>query len=62
MGPGLQSVSRRATADRPEEAEIAVASLKRGKSVRVDYIPAELVEAGGETVMYFLTEICNRIW
>ena len=43
-----------------EEVEIAVASLKRGKSVRVDNIP-ELVQAGGETVINVLTQICNRI-
>ena len=30
-----------------EEVEIAVASLKKGKSARVDNIPAELVQAGG---------------
>ena len=32
-----------------EEVEIAVASLKKGKSAGVDNIPAELVQAGGET-------------
>ena len=42
--------------------EIAVGSLKRGKSVGVDNIPAELVQAGEETMIYVLTEICNRIW
>ena len=45
-----------------EEVEIAVASLKRGKSAGVDNIPAELVQAGGETMIDILTEICNRIW
>ena len=30
-----------------EEAEIAVASLKKGESAGVDNIPAELVQAGG---------------
>ena len=45
-----------------EEVEIAVASLKRGKSSGVDNIPAELVQAGGETMIDVLTEICNRIW
>ena len=45
-----------------EEVEIAVASLKKGKSARVDNIPAELVQAGGETMIDVLTEICNRIW
>ena len=30
-----------------EEVEIAVVSLKKGKSAGVDNIPAELVQAGG---------------
>ena len=45
-----------------EEVEIAVASLKKGKSAGVDNIPAELVQAGGETMIDVLTEICKRIW
>ena len=45
-----------------EEVESAVASLKKGKSAGVDNIPAELVQAGGETMIDVLTEICNRIW
>ena len=45
-----------------EEVEIAVASLKKGKSAGVDNIPAELVQAGGETMIDVLTEICNGIW
>ena len=45
-----------------EEVEIEVASLKKGKSAGVDSIPAELVQAGGETMIDVLTEFCNRIW
>ena len=45
-----------------EEAEIAVASLKKGKFAGVDNIPTELGQAGGETMIDVLTEICNRIW
>ena len=44
-----------------EEVEIAVASLKKGKSAGADNIPADLVQAGGETMIDVLTEICNRI-
>ena len=44
-----------------EEVEIAVASLKKGKSAGVDNIPAEIVQAGGDTMIDVLTEICNRI-
>ena len=36
-----------------EEVESAVASLKKGKSAGVDNIPAELVQAGGETDQCF---------
>ena len=42
-----------------EEVEIAVSSLKKGKSAGVDNIPAEFVQAGGETVVDVLTEICK---
>ena len=42
--------------------EITVASLKKGKSAGVDNIPAELVQAGGETMIDILIEICNRSW
>ena len=45
-----------------EEVEIAVASLKKGKSAGVDNIQAELVLAGGETMTDVLSKICNRIW
>ena len=44
-----------------EEVEIAVASMKKGKSAGVDNIPAELVKVDGETMIDVLTEICNRI-
>ena len=42
-----------------EEVEIAVASLKRGKSAGVENIQAELVQAGGETMIDVLTDICK---
>ena len=45
-----------------EEVEIAVASVKNGKSTVGDNIPAELVQAGWETMIDILTEIYNRIW
>ena len=44
------------------EVEAAVQSLKKGKSVGVDNIQAELVQAGGEDVITALTTICNKIW
>ena len=34
-----------------DEVEIAVAALKKGRSARVDHIPAELVQAGVETII-----------
>ena len=44
------------------EVEAAGQSLKKGKSVRVHNIPAELVQAGGEDVITALTTICDKIW
>ena len=44
-----------------EEVEAAVKALKMGKSAGVDNIPAELVQAGGESMIDILTEICNKI-
>ena len=45
-----------------EDVEIGVASMKTGKSVGVDNIPAVLVQAGGETMIEAFMKICNRIW
>ena len=45
-----------------EEVEAAVKSLKPGKSAGVDNIPAELLQAGGETMIDVLPNICNKIW
>ena len=45
-----------------EEVEAAVKSLKPGKSPGVDNIPAELLQAGGETMIDVLLNICNKIW
>ena len=45
-----------------EEVKAVVKSLKPGKSVGVDNIPAELIQAGGETMIDALLNICNKIW
>ena len=45
-----------------EEVEAGVKSLKPGKSAGVDNIPAELLQAGGETMIDVLLDICNKIW
>ena len=45
-----------------EEVEAAVKSLKPGESAGVDNIPAELIQAGGETMIDALLNICNKIW
>ena len=42
--------------------EVAVQSLKKGKSAGVDNIPAKLVRAGGEDVITAVTTIRNKIW
>ena len=36
-----------------EEVEVAVKSLKKGKSAGVDNIPGELVQAGGEAMIFY---------
>ena len=45
-----------------EEVEAAVKSLKKGRSPRIDNIPTELVQAGGEAMISTLLTICNKIW
>ena len=45
-----------------EEVEVAVKSLKPGKSAGVDNIPADLLQAGGETMIGVFLNICNKIW
>ena len=45
-----------------EEVEAAVKSPKKGKSAAVDNIPSELVQAGGEAMIYMLLIICSKIW
>ena len=45
-----------------EEVEAAVKSLKPGKSAGVDNSRAELLQAGGETIIDALLNICNKIW
>ena len=45
-----------------EEVEVAVKSLKKGKSAGVDNIPSELVQAGGEAMVGMLLIIYNKIW
>ena len=44
-----------------EEAEIAVSALNKGKSAGVENIPAELVQARGESIINVLTKLCNKI-
>jgi hypothetical protein len=38
----------------PFEVEIAIAKLKRYKSPGSDQIPADLIQAGGETLHYIM--------
>ena len=40
----------------------AVAAPNKAKSTGVDYIPAEFIQAGGESMIDVLTRICNKIW
>ena len=53
-GEDPQSIQR-------EEVEVAVKALKQEKSAGIDNIPAEMVQAEGETMITTLTAICNNI-
>jgi hypothetical protein len=44
------------------EVEIAIAKLKKYKSQGSDQIPAELVQAGGETLLSEIHKLINSIW
>jgi hypothetical protein len=45
----------------PFEVEIAIAKLKRYKSPGSDQIPAELIQAGGETLQSEIHKLINSI-
>jgi hypothetical protein len=44
------------------EAEVAIAKVKRYKSPGVDQIPAELIQAGGETLRLEIHKFIKLIW
>jgi hypothetical protein len=44
------------------EAEIAVANLKKYKLPGNDQIPAELIQAGGETLWPKIHKFLNSVW
>ena len=44
-----------------EEVDVAVKSLKKGKSPGIYNIPGELVQAGGDAMISALHKICNKI-
>jgi hypothetical protein len=44
------------------EVEIAVANLRKYKSPGSDHIPAELYQAGGETLVSVIHKLMNSIW
>jgi hypothetical protein len=44
------------------EVEVAVGKLKRYKSPGVDQIPAELIQAGGETLHSEILKLIKLIW
>jgi hypothetical protein len=46
----------------PFEVEIAIAKLKKYKSPGSDQIPAELIQAGGETLQSEIHKLINSIW
>jgi hypothetical protein len=46
----------------PFEVETAVAKLKRYKSPGIDQIPAELIQARGETLQSEIHKLINSVW
>jgi hypothetical protein len=44
------------------EIEIAIAKLKKYKSPGNDEIPAELIQAGGKTLLSAIHKLINSIW
>jgi hypothetical protein len=46
----------------PLEAEVAIAGLKEYRSLGSDQIPAELIQARGETLRSELHKFINSIW
>jgi hypothetical protein len=44
------------------EVEIAIAKLKKYKSLGSDQIPAELIQAGGEILLSVMSKLINSVW
>jgi hypothetical protein len=44
------------------EVEIAIEKLKRYKSPGIDEIPAELIQAGGNTLRSEIHKLINSVW
>jgi hypothetical protein len=44
------------------EIDVAIGKLKRYKSPGVDQIPAELIQAGGETLRSEIRKLIKLIW
>jgi hypothetical protein len=44
------------------EVEIAIAKLKKYKSPAIDQIPAELIQAGGKTLLSEIHKLFNSVW
>jgi hypothetical protein len=44
------------------DIEIAIAKLTNNKSPGSDQIPAELIQAGGEILLYAIHKLINSVW
>ena len=45
-----------------EETASAVSKMKNNKAARLDEITAELIKAGGQTIISTLTTLLNTCW
>ena len=44
------------------EVEMAIEKLKRHKSPSIDQIPAELIKAGGRTMLFEIHKLIKSVW
>jgi hypothetical protein len=59
---GVRQIGTSLTNPSPSEAEIATAKLKKYKSPGSEHIVAEMIQAGGETLLAVIHKLIHFIW